>query len=129
MSERPDPQAIDQKWQQCWEESGIYCREPDPARPKYYLVTMYPYPSGELHVGHWYPYTPTDALARFMRMRGYNVLCPMGFDAFGLPAENAAIRNNVHPKLWTYRNIEHMKAQFRAMGTSYDWRREIITCD
>jgi leucyl-tRNA synthetase len=129
MAERYDPESIDRKWQQRWDETEIYRAEVDPSRPRYYLVTMYPYPSGDLHVGHWYPYTPTDALARFHRMRGYNVLCPMGFDAFGLPAENAAIRNNIHPRHWTYRNIEQMKRQFRTMGTSFDWRREIITCD
>jgi leucyl-tRNA synthetase len=129
MAERYEPQAVDQKWQQRWEETGIYQADEDPARPKHYVVTMYPYPSGDLHVGHWYPMTPTDAHCRFMRMRGYNVLYPMGFDAFGLPAENAAIRNNVHPKEWTYRNIRRMEQQLRTMGASFDWRREIITCD
>jgi leucyl-tRNA synthetase len=129
MAERFDPQALDAKWQERWEQTRIYDVEPDPSREKYYLLTMYPYPSGDLHVGHWYPYTPTDALARFQRMRGYNVFCPMGFDAFGLPAENAAIKRNIHPKSWTYDNVRQMKQQFRAMGTSFDWRREIITCD
>ncbi|MFN3652934.1 MAG: leucine--tRNA ligase [Armatimonadota bacterium] len=129
MAERYDPREIDRKWQQRWEESGIYQADEDPNRPKYYVVTMYPYPSGDLHVGHWYPVTPTDARARFMRMKGYNVLFPMGFDAFGLPAENAAIRNNVHPKIWTYNNIRRMEDQLRTTGASFDWRREIITCD
>src|SRR5947207_10439494 len=92
MAERYDAKATDRKWQQRWEDTGIYHADEDPARPKYYALTMYPYPSGDLHVGHWYPMTPTDAHARFMRMKGYNVLYPMGFDAFGLPAENADIR-------------------------------------
>ncbi|MGV3723250.1 MAG: leucine--tRNA ligase [Actinomycetota bacterium] len=129
MEERYDPAAIDRKWQQRWEETGIYQADADPARPKRYVVTMYPYPSGDLHVGHWYPITPTDAYARFMRMRGFNVLYPMGFDAFGLPAENAAIRNNIHPKEWTKKNIVRMEDQLRTMGASFDWRREIVTCD
>jgi leucyl-tRNA synthetase len=129
MAERYDPQAIDRKWQARWEESGIYAADEDPARPKYYALTMYPYPSGDLHVGHWYPMTPTDAFARYMRMKGYNVLYPMGFDAFGLPAENAAIRHNVDPKKWTYDNIRRMEQQLRTMGAGFDWRREIITCD
>jgi leucyl-tRNA synthetase len=129
MEDRYDPAAIDRKWQQRWEETGIYQADVDPSRPKCYVVTMYPYPSGDLHVGHWYPMTPTDAYARFMRMRGYNVLYPMGFDAFGLPAENAAIRNNIHPKEWTKKNILRMEDQLRTMGASFDWRREIITCD
>jgi leucyl-tRNA synthetase len=129
MAERYDPQVIDKKWQTRWEETGIHEADPDPARPKRYVVTMYPYPSGDLHVGHWYPKTPTDAYARFMRMRGCNVLYPIGFDAFGLPAENAAIRNNVHPKTWTYGNIRRMEQQLRTMGASFDWRHEIITCD
>jgi leucyl-tRNA synthetase len=90
---------------------------------------MYPYPSGDIHIGHWYPMSPTDAYARYLRMKGYNVLYPIGFDAFGLPAENAAIRNNVHPKTWTYNNIRRMEQQLRTMGASFDWRAEIITCD
>jgi leucyl-tRNA synthetase len=129
MLDRYDPVAIDRKWQQRWEESGLYRADVQPDWPKKYVVTMYPYPSGDLHVGHWYPITPTDAYARFMRMSGYNVLYPMGFDAFGLPAENAAIRNNIHPKEWTYKNIRRMEDQLKTMGASFDWRREIITCD
>lgn len=129
MEERYDPAAIDRKWQQRWDETGIYQADADSTRPKCYVVTMYPYPSGDLHVGHWYPMTPTDAYARFMRMRGYNVLYPMGFDAFGLPAENAAIRNNIHPKEWTKKNIVRMEDQLRTMGAGFDWRREIVTCD
>jgi len=129
MEERYDPAAIDRKWQQRWEETGIYAADADASRPKRFVLTMYPYPSGDLHVGHWYPMTPTDAYARFMRMRGFNVLYPMGFDAFGLPAENAAIRNNIHPKEWTKKNIVRMEDQLRTMGASFDWRREIVTCD
>lgn len=129
MAERLDLPAVSRKWQARWEETGIYQAEADPSREKRYVVTMYPYPSGDLHVGHWYPMTPTDAVSRFLRMQGYNVLYPMGFDAFGLPAENAAIRNNVHPKHWTYTNIRRMEDQLRSMGAGFDWRREIITCD
>lgn len=128
MAERYD-HSIDDKWQKRWEETGIYEANEDDPRPKYYALTMYPYPSGDLHVGHWYPITPTDAHARFKRMQGFNVMYPMGFDAFGLPAENAAIRNNIHPKKWTYDNIHRMEGQLRSMGASFDWRREIITCD
>jgi len=129
MAERYDPQAVEPRWRQRWEATGLYAPRGDDSRPKKYVVTMYPYPSGELHVGHWYPTAPTDAAARFYRMRGFDVLFPMGFDAFGLPAENAAIRNNVHPRDWTYRNIRRMEEQFRAMGACFDWRAEIITCD
>ena len=129
MAERYDPQAIDAKWQGRWEDTGLYRALGDGSKPKHYVVTMYPYPSGDLHVGHWYPKTPTDAYARFMRMRGYDVLYPIGFDAFGLPAENAAIKNNVHPKQWTYANIRRMEQQLRTMGAGFDWSHEIITCD
>jgi len=129
MPDRYDPQEIDRKWQARWEETGLYQADADPARPKYYALTMYPYPSGDIHVGHWYPMTPTDAHARFMRMKGYHVLYPMGFDAFGLPAENAAIKRNIHPRTWTYANIRRMEQQLRTMGAAFDWRREIITCD
>ena len=93
----------------------------DASRPKYYLLTMYPYPSGDLHIGHWYIVTPSDALARFRRMHGYNVFFPIGFDAFGLPAENAAIRSGSHPLAWTMQNIENMRRQFRTMGATFDW--------
>jgi leucyl-tRNA synthetase len=129
MAERYDPQVIDRKWQERWEETGIYQPRADGSLPKHYVVTMYPYPSGDLHVGHWYPMTPTDAYARYKRMQGFDVFYPMGFDAFGLPAENAAIKNNVHPKPWTYNNIRRMEQQLRTMGAGFDWRAEIITCD
>lgn len=124
-----DPSKIEPKWQARWEEDGLYQADIDPTRPKHYDLTMLPYPSGDLHIGHWYAMTPSDARARFMRMRGYNVMFPMGFDAFGLPAENAAIKHNIHPKEWTYANIERMRAQLRSMGAMYDWRREAISSD
>ncbi|MDR7598029.1 MAG: leucine--tRNA ligase, partial [Armatimonadota bacterium] len=98
-------------------------------RPKFYFLTMYPYPSGDLHIGHWYAMAPSDAAARYRRMRGYNVLFPIGFDAFGLPAENAAIKHGIHPKTWTLGNIERMRRQLRSMGAMFDWSREIVTCE
>ncbi len=124
-----NPAEIETKWQNRWEADGLYHSNIDHSRPKYYALTMLPYPSGDLHIGHWYAMTPSDARARFMRMRGYNVLFPMGFDAFGLPAENAAIRNNIHPKKWTYANIERMRGQLKSMGAMFDWRREAISAD
>jgi leucyl-tRNA synthetase len=123
--------AIERKWQERWSESGIDRADidPDPTHPKHYALTMLPYPSGDLHMGHWYSMAPPDARARFMRMQGFNVLFPMGFDAFGLPAENAAIKRNIHPKEWTYANIEHMRGQLRSMGAMFDWRREMVSAD
>ena len=123
------PNEIEAKWQKKWEEDGLYHSNIDESKPKYYALTMLPYPSGDLHIGHWYAMAPSDARARFKRMNGYNVLFPMGFDAFGLPAENAAIKHNIHPKTWTYANIEKMRKQFRSMGAMFDWRREIISAD
>ena len=127
-SERYDPATIEKKWQKIWEESRLYEVDRDPERPKWYHVTMYPYPSGDLHIGHWYAMTPSDAAARFRRMRGYNVLFPMGFDAFGLPAENAAIKRGIHPYTWTMANMQRMKQQMRTMGAMFDWTREVVTC-
>ncbi len=124
-----DPATIEPKWQQRWEETGLYRSEIDPSRPKHYALTMLPYPSGDLHIGHWYAISPSDAQARFMRMRGRNVVFPMGFDAFGLPAENAAIKRNIHPKEWTFANIERMRGQLRRMGNMIDWRREMVSAD
>ena len=124
-----DPVALDLKWQDRWEADGLYRVVSDDPRPKWYALTMFPYTSGDLHVGHWYAVVPSDAHARFMRMRGYNVLHPMGFDAFGLPAENAAITRGIHPHMWTMRNVEKMRAQLRSVGAVYDWDREVITCD
>jgi leucyl-tRNA synthetase len=126
---RYDPQAIEQKWQQKWEADKLYRAEVDWSRPKHYALTMLPYPSGDLHIGHWFPMSPSDARARYMRMKGYNVLFPMGFDAFGLPAENAAIQRNIHPARWTHANIERMRRQMRSMGTMFDWEREAVSCD
>ncbi len=124
-----DHSAVESKWQSRWTESGINEVRDDDPRPKWYELTMYPYPSGDLHIGHWYAMAPSDAHARFRRMQGYNVLHPMGFDAFGLPAENAAIQRGIHPYEWTMSNIENMRGQLRSMGTIYDWDREVVTCD
>ncbi|MGH2581627.1 MAG: leucine--tRNA ligase [Anaerolineales bacterium] len=129
MAEKYKPNEIEAKWQAKWEADGLYHADIDPKQPKYYALTMLPYPSGDLHMGHWYAMTPSDAHARYMRMRGYNVMFPMGFDAFGLPAENAAIKRNIHPKEWTYANIENMRKQLRSMGAMFDWRREAISSD
>src|SRR5262245_3778144 len=127
--ERYDPTELEPRWQQRWEELGMHHTDlRDGSRPGYYLLTMYPYPSGDLHIGHWYIVTPTDARARFLRMNGHNVFLPIGFDAFGLPAENAAIRSGVHPATWTMRNIENMRRQFRTMGATLDWAAEVVTC-
>ncbi len=124
-----NPGEIEPKWQQRWDQDGLYHSDIDPNQPKFYALTMLPYPSGDLHIGHWYAMTPSDARARFKRMQGYNVLFPMGFDAFGLPAENAAIRKNIHPKEWTYANIDRMRRQLKSMGAMFDWRREAVSCD
>ena len=125
---RYNPTELDQKWQARWEATGIYRVGDDDPRPKWYELTMYPYPSGDLHIGHWYTMAPADAHARFRRMQGYNVLHPMGFDAFGLPAENAAIKRGIHPHAWTMSNIANMRRQLRSMGPVYDWGREIVCC-
>ena len=124
-----NPNEIEAKWQKKWAEDRLYESNIDESKPKYYALTMLPYPSGDLHIGHWYAITPSDAQARFKRMNGYNVLFPMGFDSFGLPAENAAIKRNIHPRTWTYSNIEKMRKQFRTMGAMFDWRREIVSSD
>jgi len=123
-----DPSAIDSKWQARWEQDGLHKVLDNDPRPKWYEMTMYPYPSGDLHIGHWYAMAPADAHARFRRMQGYNVLHPIGFDAFGLPAENAAISRGIHPYEWTISNIENMRRQLRSLGAIYDWDREVITC-
>ena len=125
---RWDPQALDRKWQDRWAKDGLHRVRDDDPRPKWYELTMYPYPSGDVHIGHWYVMAPSDAHARFRRMQGYNVLHPMGFDAFGLPAENAAIRQGGHPHAWTMANVERMRGQLRSMGTIYDWDREVVCC-
>ena len=123
------PQEIESRWQQRWDEDQLYRALVDHNKEKYYSLTMLPYPSGDLHIGHWYAMTPSDARARYMRMQGYNVMFPIGFDAFGLPAENAAIKRNVHPKEWTYKNIDNMRRQLRTMGAMWDWEREAVSCD
>ena len=126
---RFDPVSVEAKWRDIWEKTGLYRTDlEDDSRPKWYAVTMYPYPSGDLHIGHWYAMTPSDTAARYRRMQGYNVFFPMGFDAFGLPAENAAIKRNIHPTKWTLSNIENMRAQMRSMGTMFDWDAEVVTC-
>ncbi len=129
MADKYVPQEIEPRWSAQWEREGANRSVADPSRPKHYALTMLPYPSGDLHIGHWYAMTPSDARARWMRMRGCNVLFPMGFDAFGLPAENAAIQRNIHPKVWTYRNIDKMRQQLRTMGAMFDWEREAISSD
>ena len=123
------PKEIEPKWQAKWEADGLYHADVDPKRPKHYALTMLPYTSGDLHFGHWYPMAPSDARARFMRMNGFNVLFPIGFDAFGLPAENAAIKRGIHPKEWTYANIGNMRRQLKGMGAMFDWRREAVSAD
>ncbi|MBM3151617.1 MAG: leucine--tRNA ligase [Chloroflexi bacterium] len=123
------PQEIETKWQKKWETDGLYHANVDENRPKHYALTMLPYPSGDLHIGHWYAMTPSDARARFMRMNGYNVMFPIGFDAFGLPAENAAIKDGIHPMKRTFENIQNMRKQLRSMGAMWDWRRETASAD
>ena len=125
---RYNPREIDGKWQERWERDGLYRVTDDDPRPKWYELTMYPYPSGDLHIGHWYALAPSDCHARFRRMQGYNVLHPMGFDAFGLPAENAAVKRGIHPYTWTMTNIENMGRQLRSIGAIYDWERQVICC-
>ena len=127
--ERYDPASIEPRWQARWEELGLHHTDLDKTRDRYYLLTMYPYPSGDLHTGHWYIVTPTDAYGRFLRMHGLNVFFPIGFDAFGLPAENAAIKNGGHPYTWTMQNIDIMRRQFRTMGARFAWSHEVVTAD
>ncbi len=124
------PTEIEPRWQARWEELGLHRTDlDDDSRPRFYLLTMYDYPSGDLHIGHWFTKTPTDAISRFRRMRGYNVFFPVGFDAFGLPAENAAARKGVHPRDWTLSNIANMRRQLRSMGATWDWDAEVVTCE
>ncbi len=127
--EKYDPEAIELKWQKYWEDHDLYRVKEEPGKAKYYCLEMFPYPSGRIHMGHVRNYSIGDVVARFMSMRGYNVLHPMGWDAFGLPAENAAIQRGVHPAKWTYENIDYMRRQLKRLGFSYDWSRELATCD
>jgi len=120
---------IEEKWQREWEKKGFFRARPDPKKKKYYLLEMFPYPSGKIHMGHVRNYTIGDVAARFKMMQGYNVLHPMGFDAFGQPAENAAIKNKTKPDIWTHKCIDWMRAELKKMGFSYDWEREVSTCD
>ena len=128
MDKKYDPKTIESKWQSYWNEKGLFKCKENPDREKYYLLEMFPYPSGKIHMGHVRNYTIGDVVARYKRMRGFNVLHPMGWDAFGMPAENAAIANNTHPAKWTYDNINSMRFQLKRIGFSYDWDREIATC-
>ncbi len=122
-------QEIEKKWQMRWETDRLSYTDLSRSDDKYYFLTMYPYPSGDLHIGHWYAMGPSDVRARYLRMKGKNVFFPIGFDAFGLPAENAAIKRHIHPFTWTMQNIENMRRQMRSMGASFDWEREVVTCD
>ncbi|MCX6004040.1 MAG: leucine--tRNA ligase [Chloroflexi bacterium] len=128
MTDKYNAPEIEKKWQRKWADDKLYEVKEDSSRPKWYALTMFPYTSGDLHIGHWYAMAPSDVYARFKRLQGYNVLHPMGFDAFGLPAENAAIKRGIHPYKWTMQNVENMRRQLKSMGSMYDWSREVITC-
>ncbi len=128
MQERYNPAEIERRWQQHWEDAASFRAEVRSDRPKYYLLEMFPYPSGRIHMGHVRNYSIGDVVARFKRLQGYNVLHPMGWDAFGMPAENAAIQHGIHPAVWTTENIANMRVQLKKMGLSYDWDRELATC-
>jgi leucyl-tRNA synthetase len=122
------PTEIEGRWQQRWEADGLYIASTDSEKPKYYALVMFPYTSGDIHIGHWYNFAVADAQARYKSMHGFNVLMPMGFDAFGLPAENAAIDRGIHPYTWTIDNIQKMTAQIKTMGGMYDWSKTLASC-
>ena len=126
---RYDHRAAEPKWRKAWDEAELFRARVDPEKPKYYVLEMFPYPSGRIHIGHVRNYVMGDVVARYKMARGFNVLHPMGWDAFGMPAENAAMERNVHPGDWTYQNIAVMKEQMAPMGLSLDWSREFATCD
>ncbi|MGB5517542.1 MAG: class I tRNA ligase family protein, partial [Gammaproteobacteria bacterium] len=128
MSKEYLPQSIETEVRQLWQQRGIFAATEDSDREKFYCLAMFPYPSGRLHMGHVRNYTIGDVIARYQRMQGKNVLQPMGWDAFGLPAENAAINNMVAPAKWTYENIDYMREQLKLLGFGYDWNRELATC-
>ena len=127
--ERYNPRQSEPNWQKIWDDQKIYETDNSDPREKYYVLEMFPYPSGRIHMGHVRNYAMGDVVARYRRAKGYNVLHPMGWDAFGMPAENAAMQNKVHPGEWTYQNIDTMRRQLKSMGLSLDWSREFATCD
>ena len=128
-TERYNPKSSEPRWQAAWNEAKLFETKTDAPGEKYYVLEMFPYPSGRIHMGHVRNYAMGDVVARYKRARGFNVLHPMGWDAFGMPAENAAMQNKVHPAKWTYQNIDTMRGQLKSMGLSLDWSREFATCD
>ncbi|ACZ61353.1 leucine--tRNA ligase [Dehalococcoides mccartyi] len=128
MAEKYNPQETEKKWQDKWAADRLYHASEDSPKPKWYSLTMFPYTSGNLHIGHWYAEVPADCFARYKRLNGFNVMRPVGFDSFGLPAENAAIKHHIHPRIWTLNNVENMRRQLKTIGAMFDWDREVITC-